>query len=271
MRFRDRLALAVSPVLLRLLLGVTFLWVGLGALVAEERITPEQSAVLANMGVSMSGSGATRNPPPDRAQPYDSPLDEAPPGGGSGMRGQAGHEVIRVQSGAGAYTPADFLEGARVRRLYLTALSLHAAANPGFDGSGQPLKSLWPRRLSERPWPVALAWTAAIFEVLGSLSILVGLLARLWASGLAVLSAGVLWIMHIGPALQTGNAVLGFLPAHAEYDQAAWMPILWHMALLLSSTALALSGAGAVSLDRALFARAPAREEGEGEGDEAEE
>ncbi len=53
LRRRDKLALAFSPVFLRLALGVTFLWAGAGKFLSEKRYTPDECATLASMGVSI--------------------------------------------------------------------------------------------------------------------------------------------------------------------------------------------------------------------------
>jgi uncharacterized membrane protein YphA (DoxX/SURF4 family) len=63
-----RLAGSVSPVFLRLALGVTFVWAGLGKLVPAVSVDPLSAAILANVG-AITPPGATRVPPPAQAGP----------------------------------------------------------------------------------------------------------------------------------------------------------------------------------------------------------
>ncbi|MFG0252246.1 MAG: hypothetical protein ACF8NJ_05160, partial [Phycisphaerales bacterium JB038] len=78
MSFRDRLALTFPPLLIRLVLALTFVWAGLGK-VTKTDFSPEQAAALANMGIAafvdMAGSPAAT---PDQ-EPTDDGLvlDEA--------------------------------------------------------------------------------------------------------------------------------------------------------------------------------------------------
>ncbi|MBL0870116.1 MAG: DoxX family membrane protein [Phycisphaerales bacterium] len=77
LRRRDKLALAFSPVFLRLALGVTFLWAGAGKFLSEKRYTPEECATLASMGVSIprtaSAPQGVTNPGTNQPQPTSAP------------------------------------------------------------------------------------------------------------------------------------------------------------------------------------------------------
>lgn len=80
LRRRDKLALAFSPVFLRLALGVTFLWAGAGKFLSEKRYTPDECAALASMGVSIP-RGAPSSP---QAVPAPGGAQPKPTGTGSG-------------------------------------------------------------------------------------------------------------------------------------------------------------------------------------------
>jgi|GEM_PF-842767 len=69
------LASTVSPVFLRVALGVTFVWAGLGKLVPTVSVDPLNAAILANVG-ALTPAGATR-PPPAAQVPGQSPGDGA--------------------------------------------------------------------------------------------------------------------------------------------------------------------------------------------------
>ena len=64
MLFRDRMALGVSPLFIRVALAATFLWAGAGKLFFKDmEVQGEQAAILANMGVSITPTGAPAEPP----------------------------------------------------------------------------------------------------------------------------------------------------------------------------------------------------------------
>ena len=64
LRRRDKLALAFSPVFLRLAVGLTFLWAGAGKLFDERRLNPADVATLTSMGVTIPGQATPPAPVP---------------------------------------------------------------------------------------------------------------------------------------------------------------------------------------------------------------
>ncbi len=68
MTFRERMAIAVPPLLLRLALAVTFIWAGWGKLFSTVQFSPERTAILANMGVTFN-QAQPGSPPPPANQP----------------------------------------------------------------------------------------------------------------------------------------------------------------------------------------------------------
>lgn len=154
---------------------------------------------------------------------------------------------------APAFTAADFPNGASVRKVVLLALVMDRAANPPLDAESNQPEPFWPQALAQRPWPHTLAWAVALTELIGGVLMLLGLLTRLGALGLASVMLGAMWLTQIGPAIQADSTVLGFLPAYGRFDVEAWQPLLWQFALLAASLAVFLLGSGAIGLDRALF------------------
>lgn len=71
MRTRDALGLTLAPLFLRLMLAITFLWAGLGKVMEQSTLPPEQAARLANIG----GPKPTRAPV---ATPTTRPSDPTP-------------------------------------------------------------------------------------------------------------------------------------------------------------------------------------------------
>lgn len=345
MKLSQRIALAWTPLCLRLALGVTFIWAGAGKVVEFMEVQGQSAATLANMGVALAPAASHTPPPatvpppangapkpagPDRplppadanpsqkepekpagakaapkpgakrsqphhpddgantpARPADGPtappgagkgkvvpvsrprtttaaLDEppTPPGtvptdGATGPIPAAKAQTAPASNASGpsgsARTAADFPEPVRVRRLYGLALLLHAAANPTPAPDGKPRMPLWPPQAATGALPVYFAWAAAMTELVGGGLVLVGLLTRLSALAQAGVMAVALWLTQIGPAMQSGRTLLGFLPDRPPFSVEGWMPVLWIFALLMAALALFFSGPGVAALDQVIF------------------
>ncbi|MGQ0628027.1 MAG: DoxX family protein [Phycisphaerales bacterium] len=145
-----------------------------------------------------------------------------------------------------------------VRGLYKLALAINTAGTPSTREDGKPGMALVPATLAGGAWPVRLAWGVAAIELVGGAMILFGLLTRLWAILIAGVMVGALWLVDIGPAMASGNAVLGFLPAHPVFSVPDWQGPLWRFGLLCSAAALFFAGPGLAALDGALFGGKPA-------------
>lgn len=309
MPFRDRLSLALPPLLLRLALAATFLWAGSGKLFRTAEFSPEQAAVLANAGVSVPGALAGPGPtdtdpgptpaptpaptpdsPDDNAEPGDqTPADADPPvdppaadppsadpgpdqplpdpaeeGGGTAM-GAGVFMLAQNAQGARVYTAEDFDGPVEKRGLYNIFFVLHSASQPQDGG-----RSLVPAALSSDAWKVRLAWASAITEFLGGLFVLVGLLTRLSALGLAGVMVGAIWLTSIGPVAFGGANTaslwgLGFLPPLAEFR--AWQTFMFQFTTLMAALALVLGRPGILALDQLIFG-SPRRRRANRQGDE---
>lgn len=85
MRTRDKLGLSIPPLMVRLVLALTFLWAGLGKIMAEAPVSGADAVILAELGVIEPGN-ATPIPPADElldTEPAtdataDTPETEAP-------------------------------------------------------------------------------------------------------------------------------------------------------------------------------------------------
>jgi putative oxidoreductase len=118
---------------------------------------------------------------------------------------------------------------------------------------------LWPYGLGQGRWPVYQAYAVAFTELVGGACLLIGLMTRLWSVVLAGVMLGAIWLTEIGPSIQMGDAVLGFLPNRAALAPGEWQRLMLQLSLLMSSFALAFLGAGRASLDYMLFG--PPRDE----------
>lgn len=156
-------------------------------------------------------------------------------------------------------------ESAEVKRVLGLALMIHDAANPGVSDEGQPLMPLWPAGLANGSLPVVIAWVASILELVCGAALLTGFFTRMASLPLIGTMLTAMWLTQIGPAIQSGDAVLGFLP-QGVFDYGAGGPVyaalLWQFALAAIGFAMLLIGPGCFSIDRLIFgASTSAREE----------
>lgn len=302
MRTRDRLSLNVTPLLLRVVLALTFLWAGLGKVMETAPMTGANAAILAELGVIEPGD-ATPIPPaaeildeqapdpapeptpdaapepdaeaPAPAEPLTDPetdptADPEPTAGGPTAeslhtRAQIVPVAYRQVADTVRYDPADFTEPVDVLRLYPgVVLRLVRAADPGLDPeTSEPIKPIAPSWAGQPPLVVYAGWAAAITEIAAGAFLLIGLLTRLSAFSLVGVMVVAIWLDTIGPAWQAGDVVLGFIPAIPVFS-FDWVKPLWQLLVLASTAGLVFSGPGALSLDRVLFGRAKG-----GSGDDA--
>ncbi|MEZ6319373.1 MAG: DoxX family protein [Phycisphaerales bacterium] len=153
---------------------------------------------------------------------------------------------------APAFTAADFPNGADVRMLAMLALAIDGAANPPLDAESNQPEPFWPQALAKKPWPYALAWAVTLTELIGGVLLLVGLFTRLSALAISGVMLGAMWLTQIGPAIQSGHTILGFLPDYPRFDPG-WMTLMWQFSLFAASFAVFLLGSGVIGIDRALF------------------
>jgi uncharacterized membrane protein YphA (DoxX/SURF4 family) len=114
----------------------------------------------------------------------------------------------------------------RARRLYRIALMLDAAG--------------WPDKLK----PGWMAWAAAGAECVGGALILIGLFSRVWGLSLAVTMGFAFWLTSMGPVADYGIFALPIPDFNRVFAQVG---------LFVLAAGVLMTGAGGVSLDRALF------------------
>lgn len=259
MRMRDKAGLSMAPLLLRVALGVTFLWAGLGKVMVKEDFSSEQAAVLANAGVISVDS-----PAPIEQESEPAPTEET----GDGLSLGEPAQIRTVSFQQDRYTAADFPDGRVGTRVLGLVIAMHSAANPGYDSdTGEPLNAYWPSALGSGQTALMLAWLVAIGEIVCGLGVLVGLLTRLSAIVLGCTMIGAAWLTEMGPATQSASATLGVLPGYDPFGME-WRQLLWQLMLMCGSFSLALLGAGTLSLDALFFRPKPTDDGDEAEGDD---
>ena len=223
MRKRDRIGLNIAPLFLRVMLAVVFIWAGLGKVSATMPVSGEDAAILAKLGVV--------SPAPTTAAKPE----------------QAGGSPETATAASAAGTPVSVL------RLYGLAVMIHRASHPEASaGGGAAPAPIWPLALGEGQWPVYLAWAVALSELIGGIAILLGLFTRLMALVVSGVMLGAMWLTQFGPAIQSGQATLGFLPSLPAFDPG-WQTLMFQFALLAAAMALAFCGPGRLSLDSAIL------------------
>lgn len=305
LRFSQRTALAMPPLILRLVLAATFIWAGFAKVFGTMEVTDANRPALVAAGVLSAPTQTPIQPdpprdappadqepdqqpdqtPPDRApqekgdplpepivQPAPPPPADQPPADPDAQDGpqddpqdepqdepqpdtaSAGASVALVAQVARA--PAETVAAAN--RL---ALLLHKAGNPPppADPTVAEPMPLVPKIVANPPWTVRLAWAAAIVELAAGVFLLAGFLTRLSALAVAGVMLAAMWLTEVGPAIQAGDALLGFLPNRNPWDVTAYATLLWQLALLGAALAVVFAGPGALALDRVLFGGSSSR------------
>lgn len=294
---------SIAPIFLRIAIGVTFVWAGLGKLEGEMRVSGEPAAILANMGLHIAKKNAqpaaplvstpveapaadlstppapTPAPgdtlPPPTVPRTDAPPPQAPPRevsvpqpvlpDGQAVGGDPSHPQAVPSSVVTApavkpvrtYAAQEFPKEFEVKRVYGLALMLHRASHPAPRADASMPGKLWPEGMGRGTWPLFFAWSAAVLEVVGGVFVLAGLLTRASAAGLAGVMLGAMWLTEVGPAVQAGTTVLGFIPDRDWLAVDQWKTVFWQFSLMMGALALAFLGSGALGLDRKLFPPIP--------------
>lgn len=270
MRFRDSLAVNISPIAIRLVLAATFIFAGYAKVFTNMAYTPEQIAMLAAMDSDDSDDqiepsmeviepGEHSTPIPDPAQPAPDPQDSTD-GDTSAVAPSAPaldeprFRVIAAQD-SGEYEYDAEPAPTERRKLYSLALMLKGAATPNDHGA-----ALLPAFLGAGEWPIRLAWMAALTELLGGVFMLLGFLTRLSAAGLIGTMLTAMWLTTIGPVVILGApSSFFFLPEFGDFMSQTWTMLLTQFSMLGAAVAALLSGAGALSADRMLLGRRAAK------------
>lgn len=278
MLFRDQVALTLPALLLRLTLCVIFLWAGLGKVLGEARVTGDDAARLARMGVTPAPVATPSEPtralpePPAGAgdQPSNRPANppaepptelivpgESPAEGSEGSTAMLPGVVrwLPVQAMRTEYTGEDFPGEHTVQRVYSVALILSKAGDPPARADGMPGRRTMPGWVASERWPMILAWAAAVTEILAGAMLLLGVLTRFGAVLLVGVMLQAIWLTQIGPAVMGNRAsLIGFLPGAADpWDPSAYKDLLWQLSCLVMAACVFLLGSGPIGLDRALF------------------
>lgn len=272
----QRTALSVPPLLLRLALAVTFIWAGYAKVFGTFPVTDDNRAGLIAAGVLPEAMVTPAPPPADQPEPAPEPAPEPEtqpePPATSPVEPAPGEpaEEPMDDPGATAMAPADVVFVAqasnpdRVRNLNGLAVVVNRSANPApveVEGETRTPMPLMPATFGTSPWPVRLAWAAALTELIAGGLLLIGLFTRIGGLAVAGVMGMAMWLTQIGPAIQSSNAWLGFLPMNDPWNVSTYSTFLWQLTLLAAGLALLFSGPGMLSLDRWIFGKSGADDE----------
>lgn len=227
MTFREQVALSLSPLLLRLAIGVTFVWFGWGKF-QEATFTGPEAAQLIQLGIGKTASGAADSLPAGE----DAETESATPEGGDddATTPDEGDDATAAQADPAVPATTDAVVTAR--RFNSITLMLDRAGHP---------------------YPRIFAMIAAITELAGGALLVIGLFTRIWSLGLAIAMGYAFYFTSLG-ALGGWSAVgktwltnLGNMPIS---DQST---LFFQVVLLAGSLALFFGSAGTMSADRILF------------------
>jgi uncharacterized membrane protein YphA (DoxX/SURF4 family) len=189
-------------------------------------------------------------PPVDpEAQPEDQPEAES-----LGLD-NASFSMINTQLSGSKTTASDFPDPMQVRRVYIVSLLLNKCADPGLTSESQPITPILPSRLASGSWARYLAIAAALTECVAGFLLLIGFMTRFSALGTLSVMLVALWTTQFGPAaIQSSDAIIGFIPNHGDFwDATSYLNLFLQLALAAMSIAVFFLGAGPVSLDRVIF------------------
>jgi len=160
-----------------------------------------------------------------------------------------------VQYAGTVYAGSDFPEPMEVKQVYAIALMISKAADPGLTQDSTPINPTLPSALASKPWPKALAWIAAITEIVAGSFLILGFLTRINALGTLSIMLVAIWMTQFGPAaIQSNDAILGFIPLNEPiWSPASYMPLFWQLALAAMSISVFFLGSGAIGIDRVIF------------------
>jgi uncharacterized membrane protein YphA (DoxX/SURF4 family) len=227
-------ATAVVPLLARLVLCAAFLTMGWNKLMHTTEFTGDRAEILIDLGIgdelaitaTVTPASWQRADDADHdAQDEQNGLPELPP-----MPDVPDMtDVPEVPEDRIVVDPITGEHTVVAKRLHTVTLAVHNAG--------------WAQ-------PVAMAWIAAMTELLGGALLLIGLFSRVWGFGLAIAMGVAFYLTSLPGILDPG---LFALAQDIEGGYAAYNRTYVQLSLGVLALGIALVGPGPLSLDRLLF------------------
>lgn len=257
MRFRDVLALNISPLLLRLVLGLTFVYAGLPKFKTVTFEGPAAQTMVV-MGWATATTPVAAAGSSDKAESGEGATETGDGNGGAA----APEEGVPADDNGGvdADTDAD-TQIAETTEAAEEAEEDAAAAAPVVTTGPVEARGLYKLALMlhghNHPYPDWMAWIAATTELVGGALILLGLFSRIWGLGLSITMGYAIYFTTL-PAFSAAIDTTGigkYCRAMTALDTSDAQRGFWQLALLAMALAVFFSGAGCFSVDRLLFRR----------------
>lgn len=255
MAFRHVAGTAIVPLFSRIVLAAAFVTVGSNKIFEFSEFSGAEAQRLAEAGVEAEPVGAA-------------PAESAAPEGDAEAR--ADGAIVR---------PAAFVQEAEARDAAERAAdamqdagdAAQDAAGDAAEGSGDAAGDAAPSAAAAidpdatytarslhritllvhgEGWPAAkyLAWLAAITEFVGGAAVLLGLLTRFWATGLAIAMGVAFYLVSMGI-----YNVHTMSPFEFALEIPRYNTVVSQLSLFVLAFGLLLTGAGPVSIDRIIF------------------
>ena len=230
---------SVAVLVLRLILGTTMLWAGLGKF-QHGQFTTEQAEYLKSAGVTALVPTPGVQPNHDRHFQGELPADS--------VRGLNVHYVTLI-----TYACAQPHKGSAV-----LAPNRHGTQHISAGIKSEADRNILPGLFGAGSMPVVLAWSASIIQLVGGVFLILGACTRTSCVLVATVMIGASWMTQIGPYTVGGaqGGWMGFLPPLEEgLHPHGWKTVLWQWGLIANAFTLALLGAGRLSFDSFLRTR----------------
>lgn len=250
MKFSRFAGVSIIPVLARIVLGATFIPVGLHKVVHTKVFEGEAARVLTELQVGEPAASAAANMvdmvdmvdvrtvalmQEQPAAAEDAPVEAKP----------ASESPVAPPPDARPMVPAaDAEPAAPAAAPPVSAKAVHGVTVLLVNGG-------WPM-----DWkPHWMAWLAGLTELLGGVLILLGLFGRIWGLGLAIAMGFAFYLTSMHGVVSPGL----FKMAAGEDGYAAFNRLTAQSSLFVLAFGVLLTGPGPLSLDRLLFRRRGAK------------
>ncbi|MFG0328948.1 MAG: DoxX family protein [Phycisphaerales bacterium] len=273
MSLRQTTNLTLCPYLTRLVLALTFIWVGIPKF-QTSTYTGADAAKLVELGVVAAPAGPTPitpELPPDPADEEGAADDDVDETGDESPNGAAQPadpvDDPDLDTGDDIEPPAEaVVEEALEEAVEEGDEPDPIAVQPSDDTQAiapvGEVEALGLYRIAimldrvGHPLPRLLAWVAAVTELVGGAMLLIGLLSRVWGLGLAI-AMGYAFYLSSWPVIWDAMATVGpgtnWYEALRSIEFGRQQSILWQIALFVLALNIFIGGPGPISLDRLLF------------------
>lgn len=224
MGFSSFASTAIVPTLSRIVLCAAFLPAGWGKVMTETTFSGEDAQRLIRLGVideePQAHIGANRSIVPASFQDEEAGDDQAP----AESSEQEQPAVPADEAATASSEPGTY----KAKPLHGVTLMLDKAG--------------WPA-------PVWMARLAALTELIGGGLLFVGLFSRVWGLGLAIAMGVAFYLTSLPALLDVGNVFTGLF----NLPMDVFTGMFAQLGLFVLAFGVFLTGAGPISLDRALF------------------